>query len=215
MISYSTPPRFRRFHLTISLKSSSLPLRPVSQSFLTCYHNPVLSYDFYFTPFQLEAWIAFLVFTFFMCAFLRYLIVQQFGREIFARFSALMFVLSTITDDSCGMPQQLRRNWKIRFLFGPWFLTSVVLVNCYIGLAISSLTAPFQLTSIHFFQNLTDMHYSHNEIVRDKLWLKALLYYRGQLSYSGMNDFTIQRLSRKVARGRIFQPWRTRWVGMH
>jgi len=84
-----------------------------------------------------------------------------------------MFVLSTITDDSYGMPAELKRSWKIRFLFGPSFLTSVVLVNGYLGLAISSFTTPFKLNSIGFFQNLTHNHYTQVDIDRDQLWSKA------------------------------------------
>jgi len=159
----------------------SLPVSSVSQSFLTCYHFPVIKYDFYITPFQPDVWMSFLAFFFFMCLALNFLIVYEFGREQFSGFSSFLFVLSTITDDSCGMPEKLRRNWKIRSLFAPWFLISVIFVNCYISLAISSITTPFKLQSIDFFQNLTRMHYNHDEITRGCLWLKTSFANLGDL----------------------------------
>jgi len=179
------------------LSSPHLPLKSISHSFLTCYHNPVLSYDFYYTPFQRDVWITFLVVTFLMWSFLKHLVFQKFGFESYSRFSAFMFVLSTLTDDSCGMPDKLRKNWNVRFLFGPWFLISVILVNCYIGLAISSLTAPIKLQSIHFFKNLTSMHYSHGEIIRDQLWAKA---YDSFLETSFDSQLSLSGTDRNVSR---------------
>jgi len=140
-------------HIDRFASSMSIGLKPVTQSFLTCYHFPIVTYAFYLSPFELEqdVWMAFLVFCTLMCILLKVIIFIGFGNHKFFGLSAFLFVLSTIMDDSCGMPNQLKRSWKIRFLFGPWFLTSVVLVNGYIGLAISSLTTPFKLKSVDFF----------------------------------------------------------------
>jgi len=87
-------------------------------------------------------------------------------------------MLSTITDDSCGMPSELRRCLKIRLSLGPWYLASVLFVNAYSGLVITSLTTPFELNSIDFVCNLTKLHYTEEKIISENLWNEPITYCR-------------------------------------
>jgi len=85
------------------------------------------------------------------------------------------------------MPKELKSNIKIRFTLGSWYLATIVFVNAYIGLAITSLTKPFWFGSISSFSDLTDLHYSHEDIVRDYLWAKTVREY---LTYDTVKHIT-------------------------
>jgi len=76
------------------------------------------------------------------------------------------------------MSYLLRKIWKIRFTLGPWFLASVIFVNVYQGIAVSSLLTPFQKTSISLFKHLTNIEYSYERIQKDNLWIAAYYYYK-------------------------------------
>jgi len=168
-----------RYFAQLSSLAESFPfqLDEITHSFLTCYHIPIIAFDFYLAPFQLELWVAFLSFSLILYFFLTFLIRSEFGATKFAGYSVFLFVLSTITDDSCGMPCLLRKAWKIRFLLAPWFLASVIFVNVYQGIAVSSLLSPFKKTSISLFEHLTTIHYTQKLIQKDCLWVTAIYFY--------------------------------------
>jgi len=64
-----------------------------------------------------------------------------------------MFMISTLTDDFCGMPAWFERNVSCRLSFTAWFLATIVLVNAYVGVLISGLTSPFETEAINSFEN--------------------------------------------------------------
>jgi len=71
---------------------------------------------------------------------------------------------------------------KIRLSLGPWYLASVLFVNAYIGLVITSLTTPFELNSIDFVSNLTKLQYPEQKIINENLWKEPITYYRDTVS---------------------------------
>jgi hypothetical protein len=160
--------------LTETLRSSSVVLRIEGFKFLTCYHVPLISFRFYVDPFQPDLWITF-AFTSFVIAVLLHIFVLKYHKSQSGRFHPYFFMLSTITDDSCGMPTTLATQTVIRISLGPWFLMTVVLVNAYLGLVITGLTSPFPLESVKSFRELTKMHFSPKEIARGLIWSRNYL----------------------------------------
>jgi hypothetical protein len=153
-----------------TLRSSTVVLGIHGYKFLTCYHVPSITFRFYVDPFQPELWITF-AFTSLVIAVLLHIFVLKYHKsEILHAFHPYFFMLSTITDDSCGMPSTLARQTVVRIGLGPWFLMTVVLVNAYLGLVITGLTSPFPLESVKSFADLTKMHFSPKEIARGLIW---------------------------------------------
>jgi len=159
-----------RVGIKIVAKSLSIPLYPVSHSFITCYKEPIVSYRFYIDPYKLNLWIVFFASILFLYIFIRLLVRNEYGNKRFCSYSVALFLVSTVTDDSCGRPEELKKNSKLRCTLGAWYLATIVFVNAYIGLAITSLTKPFGVGSISSFRNLAKVHYSHEQIVNEHLW---------------------------------------------
>jgi len=184
------------FHLWQMINTgSNYPIDWTSYSFFTCYHEPIFTFQFYLEPFQANLWLIFLFTAISIALFLNLIIIVKFGRGKFKSFSSLLFVLSTIVDDSCGMPECLKSLDVVRLSLGAWFLASVLFVNAYIGIVISSLTSPFNLQSITSFHNLTTIRHKHQEIIRQFMWQKSIKTSFNSGSDSGsdpyIEDFTI------------------------
>jgi len=155
------------------LRSKLIPLSSVTQTFLTCYHVPLITYWFYVAPFQAGLWTTFLIFAILVYLSLKVVIKLDKTQRCYRRYSVFLYILSTVTDDSCGMPEQLSKNTATRSILAPWLLASVVFVNAYVGIVISSLSTPFELTSITRFENLTTLKYSYENISNNFYWLQV------------------------------------------
>jgi len=141
-----------------------------SHSFLTCYNVPIVSIAFFVSPFDPIVWILF------TCSAVAitltwYKIGQLSKKGTTKSFSPTLFMISSITDDSCGTPNWIGKQVAFRISFVAWFLAVIVIVNGYISVLISDLTTPFDMKTIRFFQNLTVPYYNYQDIrIKNHLW---------------------------------------------
>jgi len=150
--------------------SHLIPLETYSWSFLTCYHEPLIPFKFYTDPFQIELWVAFLIAGLTLLISLHCVIRFIFGKAKFTSMSLLLFLLATVSDDSCDLPEAVQKNVPIRIMLSPWYLSTVVIVNAYMGLVISNLLSPFPLKSISTFTELAEIKYTESDIRKNFLW---------------------------------------------
>jgi len=165
----------RAGYIDYLLKLSYLiTLESYSHSFLTCYHEPLVTFEFYLDPFHVELWIAFIVSGLLLSVSLYFTINHVFGKDKYKSLSLLLFLLATVSDDSCDLPEAIQQNVAVRIMLSPWYLSTVVIVNAYIGLVISSLTGSFSLTSVGHFNELTEIKYKEHEIMTNLLWQRTI-----------------------------------------
>jgi len=138
-------------------------------SFLTCYSKPVISLQFFVSPFQPVLWVWFILSAFSITLFW-FKIKRLVFRLNSNSFSPILLVVSSFTDDSFQIPKLLRKCMAFRVSFVGWFLAMTVIVNGYIGVLICGLTTPFDLESIQFFENISIQHYNYQQINEGNLW---------------------------------------------
>jgi len=147
-----------------------LLLEATTHSFLTCFNVPIVSISFFVSPFDPIVWVLFI------CSAgtitVVWLVISQLSgkRNAIKSFSPTLFMISSIMDDSCGIPNWLAKQISFRFSFVAWFLAVIVIVNGYISVLISGLTSPFDLKTIRYFQNLTIPYYNYQDIIKNRLW---------------------------------------------
>jgi len=135
----------------------------------------VISIWFYVSPFQRPLWVCFTVSVIVMGVFWSLVYKYKYKSESpqkTSSYSLFLFLISTLTDDSCGLPAWFNKNLSFRLSFTTWFLATLVLVNGYIGVLISELTSGFEKESVHSFANLSKQQYSYEEIAKEFLWCR-------------------------------------------
>jgi len=147
-------------------------MEDATHSFITCYNKPVISIRFYVSPFQNSLWVCFILSIVLVWSFWNWVYKYNCSERNKSTYSLFLFLVSTLTDDSCGLPAWFDKNLSFRLSFSAWFLATLVLVNGYIGALISGLTSGFEKESVHSFANLSKQHYSYDEITSRFLWCK-------------------------------------------
>lgn len=125
--------------------------------FLTCYAEPYITLDFYITPFQLDLWLV-LGTTIGIIIALTTLCQRFFSLLEQKRFSAWMYILASLFDESGFIPTRIERHTFFRISLGIWSIMSVILTNGYNGIMISGLNAPRRLFHPVSFNELTCKH---------------------------------------------------------
>lgn len=114
----------------------------LSYKFLTCYSEKHLSFELYIMPFEPNLWMALIAsivtLATIMQVFLR--LTKRADGPIY--FSPLLFIFSSLCEESMPIENQLERKKFFRLALGSWLLVSVILTNCYNGLMITELNAP-------------------------------------------------------------------------
>ncbi|OXA46907.1 Glutamate receptor 3.4 [Folsomia candida] len=121
--------------------------------FLTCYGVPYITLNFYLSPFQLELWAA-LGTTIFTIAALT-IGAQHFSSLLEQQpFSAWMYVLASLFEESGFMLRRIEKQSFFRILLGIWSLIALVLTNAYIGIMVSELNLPMRQNHPELFDQL-------------------------------------------------------------
>lgn len=121
--------------------------------FLTCYSQPYITFAFYLSPYQTELWIV-LGFTLATIIALATTVVHFLSREDRQHFSAWLFVLASLFEESGFMPSKIEKAAFFRICFGIWSIMSVILTNGYNGIMISDLNSPRRLAHPEYFDDL-------------------------------------------------------------
>ncbi|OXA49589.1 hypothetical protein Fcan01_15660 [Folsomia candida] len=109
--------------------------------FLTCYAEPYISFDFYLTPYQTEAWVVLgvSISTIIGVMTIAYHFLYKKDKQ---PFSAWLFVLASLFEEGGFLPSKLEKTTFCRILIGIWSIMSVILTNGYNGIMISELNSP-------------------------------------------------------------------------
>lgn len=168
----------------------------------TCYREEYQPYEIYAAPFQHELWFALLV-TLALTVVLA-AVYKHYSAHGSISFSAWLFILATMFEETGHVPSRIERNTQFRLAIGVWCLMSVILTNCYNGLMISELNAPFPAfqpgefsdllcrklsqNTTDYFLSLTDPKYldTEDKIVWDQL--NGYIHSIASLNFSYKNN---------------------------
>ncbi|OXA47815.1 hypothetical protein Fcan01_17128 [Folsomia candida] len=124
-------------------------------SFMTCYSRKELSFHVLLTPFEVEVWIVFAAsLTVVMAVLIMILVHKLKWRCIDAVLFAQLVVVSTVFEKPTDVSSELGRLSQFRILLGIWMLFLQILTNGYLGLSITSISAPLESTSVTRYDQL-------------------------------------------------------------
>ncbi|CAL8136920.1 unnamed protein product [Orchesella dallaii] len=123
-------------------------------NFITCYSTDRLKFSYYFEPFQIELWIALLVYLPILSVLTHLLLVIKKCNK--SDFNAYFFAYSSMIEYCYYVPDYLFRMHSVRIVLGLWLLISCIFTNAYKGLAITGVTAPPEKTSVKTMAELVD-----------------------------------------------------------
>lgn len=133
-------------------------------SFVTCYSEDVITFDFYVTRFQTKLWYALLAT--YICLTLA-LSFWLFWNMFKGAFCPWMYVLGALLEDGVPLPGKIEKSSFFRVIFGCWIIVCVLFSNFYNGLMIKDLNAPLHAMSVITFRDLVcdwqDVKYSFKE----------------------------------------------------
>lgn len=124
-------------------------------SFVTCYSKQTFSFGVLLKPFEVEVWIVLLT-----CAVTMLVSVALIsGKKLYwSWFEAIslaqLFVISTLLERPTQVPHKLEMKAEFRVLISCFTLVSIILSNLYLGLSITSISAPLESKSITQFAHL-------------------------------------------------------------
>ncbi|CAL8147096.1 unnamed protein product [Orchesella dallaii] len=123
-------------------------------NFITCYSNDYLSISYYFQPFQVELWIALLVYLPILSVLTHFLLVIKKCNK--SDFNSYFFAYSSMLEHCYYVPDYLFEMEWVRIVLGLWLLISCIFTNAYKGIAITGVTAPAEKASVKTFTELVD-----------------------------------------------------------
>ncbi|OXA37382.1 Valine--tRNA ligase [Folsomia candida] len=121
---------------------NSVWIRQRGTQFLSCYEDKFLDFKFYLTPFQFELWLGVLLSVVTVVAALTFY-TECYSPEISQSFAPWTLVLGSLFDEFTNVPGKLEGMPFHRLVFGSWALMAITLTNCYTGVMITELNAPF------------------------------------------------------------------------
>ncbi|OXA53718.1 hypothetical protein Fcan01_11546 [Folsomia candida] len=120
--------------------------------FFTCYREQYISFKICIAPFQPNLWLGLI--TTLVAVVASASIYKPFGGYAKVSFSAWLFILATIFEETGHMPSKIQRATYLRLILCSWCVMSIFLTNCYNGLMISELNAPLPSFEPKTFQEL-------------------------------------------------------------
>jgi len=108
---------------------------------ITCYHEPLMSFHMYSSPFMINLWISIVLTIIFVSAFLK-VYIQFYHKDIDSSISPTLFSISLLANVSYFVPKSLWESSVFIFACLPWILCTMILSNCYQSLVISEINAP-------------------------------------------------------------------------
>ncbi|OXA41964.1 hypothetical protein Fcan01_23045 [Folsomia candida] len=149
----STNPAIQIGKFTVFDRSLRITIKFTGWEFLSCYRESRIDFRFCITPFQPALWVSLAV-SVALIVWVTVLVLYSTGMYEVA-FSPWLFMLATLFEETIPIPGQLEKLSWLRMIITSWCLMSVILTNCYNGLMITELNAPFRSYSKETFPDLS------------------------------------------------------------
>jgi hypothetical protein len=136
-------------------------LDDIATNFLSCYKTPVLRFEMYVKPFQLELWLSI---GSCLLAIAIFIYVYKWKQKLSPSFSPFFFFVSTLVEEPYSVPTALWNDSKFKTITITWLLTAVIFTNLYAGLMISDLTVPLKGEILHSLEDIFGA-YDENDLL--------------------------------------------------
>jgi hypothetical protein len=150
----------------------------IRRKFLSCFSKPVVKFEMYVKPFQVEVWFSMLL----CCSLIAVLIsLYNMKLKLSESFSPYFFFVSTLFEEPYSVPSVLWNNRVFKTVTITWLLTAMIFTNLYIGLMISDVTSPLQGQRLVSFDEVLDTKIVYDKMSHLEPW---------QIMYFWLNNYT-------------------------
>ncbi|OXA49341.1 hypothetical protein Fcan01_15871 [Folsomia candida] len=123
---------------------------------MTCYSRDELSFKAFLTPFEVEVWLTLVLIVQTIVAVFAAILITKLQWKCLKSISfAQLVVISMVLEKPTDLKPRIRKISEFRILFGFWMLLLQIFTNGYIGLSVTSISAPLESKSVTRFEQLT------------------------------------------------------------
>jgi hypothetical protein len=123
----------------------------LASNFLSCYTTPVLRFEMYVQPFELNLWLCI---GSCLSAIVLFIYIYNRNQELSPSFSPFFFFASTLFEEPYSVPTALWNNSKFKIITTAWLLTSIIFTNLYTGHVITELSVPLKREILHSLEDI-------------------------------------------------------------
>jgi hypothetical protein len=120
-------------------------------NFLSCYSTPILRFEMYAKPFELQLWI-YLGTT--LTTISVFIYIYNRKQKLSPSFSPFFFFVSTLFEEPYSVPTALWNDSKFKTITIAWLLTAVIFTNLYTGQMIGDLSTPIRDQALYSFTDV-------------------------------------------------------------
>jgi hypothetical protein len=140
-------------------------------NFLSCYSAPVLKFEMYVNPFELELWIAI---GSLLATIVLFIYSYNRSENLSPSFSSFFFFVSILLEESYSVPTALWRDSKFKAVTIVWLLTAFIFTNLYTGQMITDLSFPLRDPALYSFEEIFAVH---SNTTANRFFLSNIYYY--------------------------------------
>jgi hypothetical protein len=133
------------------MKGCFVVLDELEANFLSWYFTPVLRFEMYVRPFQLQLWIMIGLFLTIIMVFIH---VYNRNRILSPSFSPFFFFVSTLFDEPYSVPTAMWNDTKFKTITIAWLLTAMMFTNLYNGQLTTDLSTPLREQALFSFDDV-------------------------------------------------------------
>jgi hypothetical protein len=139
-------------HLGFPLQTDAFVLlEDIATNFLSCYTTPVLRFEMYVKPFELELWLCI---GSCLSSIAIFIYIYNRYKKLSPSFSPFFFFVSTLVEEPYSVLTALWNDNKFKVITIAWLLTAMIFTNLYAGLMISDLTVPLKGEVLHALEDI-------------------------------------------------------------
>jgi hypothetical protein len=143
------------------LTDASVLLEDIATNFLSCYTIPVLRFEMYAKPFELELWLCI---GSCLSSIAIFIYIYNRYKKLTPSFSPFFFFLSTLFEEPYSVPTALWNDSKFKVITIAWLLTSIIFTNLYTGQMLSELSVPLKGEVLHTLEDIFGA-YDENDLL--------------------------------------------------
>jgi hypothetical protein len=136
-------------------------LDDIATNFVSCYTSPVLRFEMYTKPFELELWLCI---GSCVSSIAIFIYIYNRCKKYSPSFSPFFFFVSTLVEEPYSVPTALWNDSKFKTITIAWLLTSIIFTNLYTGQMITELSVPLKGEVLHTLEDIFGA-YDENDLL--------------------------------------------------
>jgi hypothetical protein len=138
-------------------------LEDIATNFVSCYTTPVLRFEMYAKPFELQLWLCI---GSCLSSIAIFIYIYNRYKKLSPSFSPFFFFLSTLFEEPYSVPTALWNDSKFKVITVAWLLTSIIFTNLYTGQMITELSVPLKGEVLHALEDIFGAYDKSDSLVR-------------------------------------------------